>query len=106
LVWQGDHVETWRSFPTGADAGSCIAEAALFTPGPAADDKAKRHWDRNFDLLMRTVDAEDFPVCLDIQRGFAAGAQEHVTFGRNEPALGHYHRSLAATLATDGTVGG
>ena len=44
------------------------------------------------DLLMRTVDAEDFPVCLDIQRGFAAGAQPHITFGRNEPALGHYHR--------------
>ena len=47
---------------------------------------------------MRTVDAEDFPVCLDIQRGFGAGAQPHVTFGRNEPALGHYHRSLRDAL--------
>jgi hypothetical protein len=47
---------------------------------------------------MRTVDAEDFPVCLDIQRGFGAGAQDHITFGRNEPALGHYHRSLRDAL--------
>ena len=94
LVWQGDHVETWRSFPVGGAADKCIAEATLFTPKPAVSDKEKRHWERNMDLLMRTVDAEDFPVCLDIQRGLTAGAQTHITFGRNEPALGHYHRNI------------
>lgn len=98
LVWQGDHVETWRSFPVGGATDRCIAEAALFTPKPAVTDKEKRHWERNMDLLMRTVDAEDFPVCLDIQRGLTAGAQTHITFGRNEPALGHYHRHLQAAL--------
>jgi phenylpropionate dioxygenase-like ring-hydroxylating dioxygenase large terminal subunit len=98
LVWQGDHVETWRSFPVGGATDRCIAEAALFTPRPADTDKAKRYWDRNMDLLMRTVDAEDFPVCLDIQRGFAARAQTHITFGRNEPALGHYHRNIQQAL--------
>jgi phenylpropionate dioxygenase-like ring-hydroxylating dioxygenase large terminal subunit len=94
LVWQGDHLETWRAFPVGGATDKCIAEAALFTPRPALTDKDKRHWARNMDLLMRTVDAEDFPVCLDIQRGFVAGAQTHITFGRNEPALGHYHRAI------------
>ncbi len=98
LVWQGDHFETWRSFPSGSATAKCVTEAALFTPKPAVTDKEKRHWDRNFDLLMRTVDAEDFPVCLDIQRGFGAGAQPHITFGRNEPALAHYHRSLRQAL--------
>ena len=98
LVWQGDHVETWRSFPVGGSTAKCIAEAALFSPKPAVTDKEKRHWDRNMDLLMRTVDAEDFPVCLDIQRGFGAQAQEHVTFGRNEPGLGHYHANIRAAL--------
>jgi phenylpropionate dioxygenase-like ring-hydroxylating dioxygenase large terminal subunit len=101
LVWQGDHVETWRSFPVGTDTSRCTAEAALFTPTPATADKAKQHWDRNMDLLMRTVDAEDFPVCLDIQRGFAAQAQQHMTFGRNEPALAHYHRSLRQALGPE-----
>jgi phenylpropionate dioxygenase-like ring-hydroxylating dioxygenase large terminal subunit len=94
LVWQGDHLETWRSFPVGGAPDRCIAEAALFTPKPATTDKEKRYWERNMDLLMRTVDAEDFPVCLDIQRGLTAGAQNHVTFGRNEPALGHYHGGI------------
>ena len=100
LVWQGDHIETWRSFPVAGAPDRCIAEAALFAPERPETDKAKQYWDRNMDLLMRTVDAEDFPVCLDIQRGFAAGAQAHITFGRNEPALGHYHRSLQGALAS------
>jgi phenylpropionate dioxygenase-like ring-hydroxylating dioxygenase large terminal subunit len=94
LLWQGDHLETWRTFPVGGATTRCIAEAALFAPEPAVTDKAKDHWQRNMDLLMRTVDEEDFPVCLDIQRGFAAGAQTHITFGRNEPALAHYHRGI------------
>ena len=94
LVWQGDHLETWRAFPVGGATDRCIAEAALFVPEPAVTDKAKRHWERNMDLLMRTVEEEDFPVCLDIQRGLGSGAQTHTTFGRNEPALAHYHRNI------------
>src|SRR6185436_10358915 len=73
LVWQGDHFESWRAFPVGGATDKCIAEAALFAPAPILTDKARRHWERNFDLLMRTVDDEDFPVCLDIQKGFGAG---------------------------------
>ncbi len=94
LIWQGDHLETWRAFPVGGATDRCIAEAALLAPEPAVTDKAKRHWERNMDLLMRTVDDEDFPVCLDIQRGLGSGAQTHTTFGRNEPALAHYHRNI------------
>jgi phenylpropionate dioxygenase-like ring-hydroxylating dioxygenase large terminal subunit len=105
LVWQGDHMETWRSFPIGTETGHCIAEATLFTPEPAVTEKARRHWDRNLDLLMNTVEAEDFPVCLDIQKGFAAGAQKHITFGRNEPGLSHYHRSIRAALGFETAAG-
>jgi phenylpropionate dioxygenase-like ring-hydroxylating dioxygenase large terminal subunit len=101
LVWQGDHVETWRAFPAGEDTGKCVTEAALFAPEPAVTDKAKRHWERNFELLMATVEVEDFPVCIDIQRSFASGAQSHITFGRNEPALAHYHRSLRQALGLE-----
>ena len=30
--------------------------------------------------------------------GFASGAQTHVTFGRHEPALTHFHRAIAHEL--------
>ena len=98
IVWQGDHIETWRSFPKGLSTEECIAEAALYSPKPATTEKAKRHWDKNMRLLLATVEEEDFPVCLDIQRGFRSNAQNHITFGRNEPGLTHYHHAMRSLL--------
>jgi hypothetical protein len=33
-----------------------------------------------------------------IQQSFRSGAQEHITFGRNEPALHHFHRTVRKAL--------
>jgi hypothetical protein len=49
---------------------------------------------------MATVEMQDFPTCEGMQVGFRSGAQDAITFGRNEPALQHYHKSIAAALAT------
>lgn len=49
-------------------------------------------------LLMDVVRNEDFPVGEGIQRSFHSDAQPHVTFGRNEPALGYYHRAIRDAL--------
>ena len=98
LVWQGDHLETWRSFQNGPSPGECVTEAALYAPEPPVTEKAIRYWDKNMDLLLATVEEEDFPVCLDIQSGFAANAQSYITFGRNEPGLTHYHGTLRSYL--------
>ena len=68
-------------------------------PEPVASDSAKRHWDNNFNLLMATVESEDFPTCEGMQRGFLSDAQDSIVFGRNEPALQHFHRGVAAALA-------
>lgn len=98
IVWQGDHIETWRSFPKGLSTDECIAEAALYSPEPATTERAKQHWDKNMKLLLATVEEEDFPVCLDIQRGFRSNAQGFITFGRNEPGLTHYHHQMRSLL--------
>jgi ring hydroxylating enzyme alpha subunit len=45
------------------------------------------------------VDKEDFPVSEGIQRGFYSGAQDEILFGRNEPALQHFHKSIKTALA-------
>ena len=42
---------------------------------------------------------EDFPVGEGIQDGFHAGAQSHITFGTNEPALAFYHRAITSAIA-------
>jgi hypothetical protein len=50
-------------------------------------------------LLLATVENEDFPLSEGIQRGFYSGAQDVILFGRNEPSLQHFHKSVKAALA-------
>lgn len=93
FIMQGDHLETWRVYP-GANVDEAVMRVSLYTPEPAETDKAKAYWDRNMDLLMATVMEEDFPLARNIQRDFHSGAQAALTFGANEPALAHFHRSV------------
>lgn len=99
LLWQMDHVELWRSYPDpGGDPAQCVAEVALYIPKPADSDKARAHWDANMQILLRTVDAEDFPVAEAVQRGLRSGAQPHLTFGCHEPGLIHFHARLRRAM--------
>ncbi|MDP1818661.1 MAG: SRPBCC family protein [Acidimicrobiales bacterium] len=105
LVWQADHFEAWLVFPEGDDPARSVARVQLLAPHPTRDDAEQRMWDRNWKILMQTVLEEDFPVGETMQRGFRAGAQSHLTFGRNEPALQHFHRSLAEAMGPTPTRG-
>lgn len=100
LVWQLDHIELWQIYP-GPDAPEdSVVLLSLYTPEPAITDSARRHWDNNLDLVVHVVENEDFPVGEGVQRGFHAGAQDHITFGRNEPALAHFHRTVTGALGS------
>ena len=98
FTYQRDHVETWHFFP-GDKVDEVVMYVSLYIPDPVDNQRAKEHWDRNFNLLMATVEMEDFPTCEGMQRGFSSGAQDAITFGRNEPALQHFHKSITAALA-------
>ncbi len=97
LVWQGEQIELWQIYP-GASVDESTLQVTLYSPEPALTEKAKRHWDRNLDLVLHVVENEDFPVGEGIQKGFYSQAQTHTVFGRNEPALAHYHRELRAAV--------
>jgi phenylpropionate dioxygenase-like ring-hydroxylating dioxygenase large terminal subunit len=99
FIMQGDHVETWHVFPDGDSTDNSIMYISLYTPEKAETDSARRHWDRNMALLLATVEDEDFPLSEGIQRGFYSGAQDAILFGRNEPSLQHFHKSVKAALA-------
>lgn len=98
LVFQSDHLETWRMLP-GDAPDRCRIEFAFYTPEPARTDKARAYWKKNYDLAIRTVLDEDFALGEKMQRGFMSGMQDEVTYGRNEPALIHFHERLKAQLA-------
>jgi hypothetical protein len=73
-------------------------EASFYIPKPAATDDEKRHWDANLALAMKVITTEDFTAGRTMQIGFGSGAQSHVVYGRNEPALAHYHKSIRRAL--------
>ena len=49
-------------------------------------------------LVLDVVTGEDFPAGRSIQIGLTSGAQTHTVFGRNEPAMIHYHQQMQAAL--------
>jgi phenylpropionate dioxygenase-like ring-hydroxylating dioxygenase large terminal subunit len=99
LVMAQDHLESWHMFPAGNGVDETLMYISFYTPEPALSDSARRHWNNNFDLIMATVEKQDFPISEGIQRGFYSGAQDEIVFGRNEPALQHCHRAIKAALS-------
>ncbi len=97
VVFQSDHLETWRMLP-GETPDRSVIEFAFYSPEPASTDKARAYWKKNYDLAIRTVLEEDFALGERMQRGFMSGLQSEVIYGRNEPALIHFHQRLLAAL--------
>ncbi|MBT5416051.1 MAG: hypothetical protein HOH66_07355 [Rhodospirillaceae bacterium] len=63
---------------------------------PAGDSRT--YWDKQA-ALIKTALAEDFAVARGVQENFASGANRHLTFGRYEKGLAHFHRAIAEALA-------
>jgi phenylpropionate dioxygenase-like ring-hydroxylating dioxygenase large terminal subunit len=98
LLVQGDHVELARVFPREGRMDRSVMDLGLYVPKAPASDEERTHWDKNMQLVLDVVTGEDFPTGRSIQTGLSSGAQTHMVYGRNEPAMIHYHRSLQAAL--------
>jgi nitrite reductase/ring-hydroxylating ferredoxin subunit len=100
---QGDHVELARIFPRDGRVDRAVMELALYVPRSPISEEERAHWNNNMRLVLDVVTLEDFPAGRSIQIGLRSGAQSHTLFGRNEPAMIHYHRSLQAALNAGAT---
>lgn len=96
LLHQQDHIQLYQSRP-GRTPDEAHLTVSLYVPTDTF--RTDEYWQKNFDLLVDVTDSEDFATAAGIQRGYRTRAQSHVTFGRNEPALQHFHRSVDDLLA-------
>jgi phenylpropionate dioxygenase-like ring-hydroxylating dioxygenase large terminal subunit len=101
LLIQGDHVELARVFPREGRVDRSVMDLSLYVPQAPSTDAERIHWDKNMQLALAVITGEDFPAGRTIQIGLTAGAQTHTVFGRNEPAMIHYHRSMRTALGLD-----
>ena len=99
LLWQADHFELWTVLADPRDPLRSTTTVRLLTPRESVERERAR-WDKNWKILMETVPVEDWVAAASIQAGLRAGTQEHLLFGRNEPALQHFHRTLAAVAGS------
>lgn len=95
LLHQQDHIQLYQSRP-GRTPDEAHLTVTLYVP--ARSERSDAYWQKNFDLLVTVTDTEDFATAAGIQRGYRTRAQDHVVFGRNEPALQHFHRSVDELL--------
>ena len=61
------------------------------------NEKCSKENKRDCDF-NNVVYEEDYVMAASSQVGAASGAQTHITFGRNEPALHHYHNTYRQAL--------
>lgn len=93
LVWQHDHWELWTSLPDAVDATRSVTRVRLLVSTGAAAVQDQALWDKNWKILMDTIAAEDWRAAELAQRALTS-APPHLVFGRNEPALQHFHRAI------------
>ena len=94
FVMQSDHVETYRVFPVSTHVNQAVVEVSILTP-PADAENPK--WKKAMDLLAGVIE-QDFEIGEHIQRNFESGAIREVVYGRFEPAMEHFHRSIRHAL--------
>lgn len=99
VVMQIGHLEIWRLFPGDDPVNQCTFQVDLYTPDPVTSDKGREVYDFNLDYLLEVTEGEDFIVCEEAHRAFRSGAVDDLIFGRNEPALQHFHRAITAAVA-------
>jgi phenylpropionate dioxygenase-like ring-hydroxylating dioxygenase large terminal subunit len=91
LLHQQDHIQLYQSRP-GRTPDEAQLTVSLYVPTDTY--RTDEYWQKNFDLLVDVTDTEDFATAAGIQRGYRTPAQSQVVFGRNEPALQHFHRAV------------
>ncbi len=89
-----------RVYPDPDDVGRSVSRVSFyFDPATLAEEPhrvAQRL--RIFGDIIRD---EDYAVAAAAQLGAESGLQDYVLFGRNEPALHHYHNTYRAALGME-----
>jgi phenylpropionate dioxygenase-like ring-hydroxylating dioxygenase large terminal subunit len=103
IVWQGDHFELWTSYP-GATPDSCTVRIQSIVPREMSGESFKKRWDRNWEIALGTVAAEDWVISQQIQKTLPFVQDGRILFGRNEPGLQHFHSVLDQVVEREGAA--
>ncbi len=90
----GDHCLVSQVFPGPTPDTTVTRQTVLVHKAPSTAEE--RAASESFSaMVLQAVRDEDYPVGYSIQEGIASGANTSFLFGRNEPAVQNYHRTIA-----------
>jgi phenylpropionate dioxygenase-like ring-hydroxylating dioxygenase large terminal subunit len=89
-----------RTFPDPENPGRSISRVGFYANPNALEENADLAIDRAR-IFGDVIRDEDYWVAEGSQRNADAGVQEFVLFGRNEPALHHYHNTYREALGME-----
>jgi phenylpropionate dioxygenase-like ring-hydroxylating dioxygenase large terminal subunit len=103
LLKQPDHFQLLTFRPHHQSPARSVMEMRLIVPSAeqAGIEPARwaRLWEKNWQILLSVLHAEDFPLLRDSQRGMASRDAGRMVLGRNEVANHVFRRLLGELLA-------
>jgi len=88
-----------RAYPDAHDPGRHVSRITWYLrPGPAADGEMREVLTAISEGFGSIIRDEDYRASASQQRSAASGVVDHLLFGRNEPALHHYHGTFRRML--------
>ena len=98
LLVSRQNVALYRIFPHRDDPGRCRIEQSLFLDREATTAEDREICSQAVRTHEGVIIGEDFVVAESAQTALSSGLLPHVMYGRNEPALHHYHESFRRAL--------
>ena len=95
----GDHCLVSQVFP-GPTPETTVTRQSIMTARVPETEEQKAATEAFSALVLKAVQDEDYDMGFKIQKSLHSKANEAFVFGRNEPALQHYH-NWVATFAED-----
>ncbi len=93
----GDHCLVSQVYP-GPTPRSTTTRQVVLVAEPPHTDAARAASELFSSMVLQAVRDEDYVVGRTIQDGLACGANREFIFGRNEPAVQNYHRTIARLM--------
>ncbi|MFF3573685.1 aromatic ring-hydroxylating oxygenase subunit alpha [Nocardia jiangxiensis] len=99
LVTEPNHFEIWTIVPDAQDPNVSYCTIRLLSPRKPETPREERILEKNWDLLMETLHAEDWYVTKTITDNAAHGQVTELIYGRNELPGQVFHKMVADDVA-------
>lgn len=96
----GDHCLVSQVFPGPTPETTITRQSVLAARKPETEQERKATDDFS-SIVLTAVRDEDYVIGAGVQAGLKSGANTALTIGRNEPAVQHFHNTLARIMASD-----